>query len=132
MAEVALTSVTKKPGDFVAVDAIDFKVEEGWFIVLVGMWEKTTLLMVAGLEEVMKDEIRIGDRVVNRVPPKDRDIATVFQNYALYPHKDVYKNMAFGLKLQKVPKLEIRKRVHDTVELEVTGLRTQMWGQPLV
>jgi len=86
--------------------------------------------MVAGLEEVMKDEIRIGDRVVNCVSPKDRDIATVFQNYTLY--MDVFNSMAFGLKLQKVPKLEIKKRVHDTVELEVTGVRTQMWGQPLV
>ena len=120
MAEVTLTEVTKKFGDFLSVNAIDLEVEDGRFTVLVGpsgCGKTTTLRMIAGLEETTQGEIRIGERVVNRVPPKDRDIAMVFQNYALYPHMDVYNNMAFGLKLRKVPKPEIRRRVQEAAVL---------------
>ena len=120
MAEVVLQEVTKKFGDFVAVDSIDLKVEDEEFIVLVGpsgCGKTTTLRMVAGLEEVTEGEIYIDDRLVNNVPPKDRDIAMVFQNYALYPHMNVYNNMAFGLKLRKIPK----KEIESTLE-EVEGL----------
>ncbi len=78
-----------------------------------GCGKTTALRMVAGLEAISKGAVRIGDRVVNDVPPKDRDIAMVFQNYALYPHMSVYDNMAFGLKLQKVPKAEIDERVRE-------------------
>jgi multiple sugar transport system ATP-binding protein len=104
MAEVTLENVTKRFGEFVAVREINLLVEDGSFVVLVGpsgCGKTTTLRMIAGLEELTSGEMRIGDRVVNRVPPKDRDIAMVFQNYALYPHMDVYNNMAFGLKLRK-------------------------------
>src|SRR5207302_1911806 len=90
------------------------------FMVLVGpsgCGKSTTLRMIAGLEEISSGEIYIGERLVNDVPPKDRDIAMVFQNYALYPHMTVYKNMAFGLKLRKFPKAEIDKRVRDAAEI---------------
>src|SRR5207244_6248273 len=90
------------------------------FIVLVGpsgCGKSTTLRMVAGLEEITAGEIAIGDRVVNDLPPKDRDIAMVFQNYALYPRMTVYDNMAFGLKMRKFPKAEIEKRVRDAAQL---------------
>ena len=120
MAEVMLTDITKKFGDFTAVDDISMAIEDGKFTVLVGpsgCGKTTTLRMVAGLEEVTDGEIRIGDRAVNRVPPKDRDIAMVFQNYALYPHMDVFNNMAFGLKLRKYPKDKINKRVQEAAEL---------------
>ena len=107
MAEVTLTRVTKTFGEFVAVNDVSMVIEDGKFTVLVGpsgCGKTTTLRMVAGLEEATTGEIRIGERVVNDVPPKDRDIAMVFQNYALYPHMTVYKNMAFGLKLRGYPK----------------------------
>ena len=116
MAEVTLTHVTKRFGDFTAVDDISMVIEDGKFIVLVGpsgCGKTTTLRMIAGLEEITSGEISIGDRVVNDVPPKDRDIAMVFQNYALYPHMTVYDNMAFGLKLRKYPKAEIDERVDE-------------------
>jgi len=103
MAEVTLTGITKRFGEFTAVDNVSMVIEDGKFTVLVGpsgCGKTTTLRMVAGLETITEGEIRIGDRVVNQVPPKDRDIAMVFQNYALYPHMDVYNNMAFGLKLR--------------------------------
>ena len=115
MAHVIIENVTKiYPGNVKAVDAISLYVRDGEFIVLVGpsgCGKSTTLRMVAGLEEITDGTIKIGDRVVNDVPPKDRDIAMVFQNYALYPHMTVYKNMAFGLKLRRVPKAEIDQRV---------------------
>jgi len=120
MAGVALSKVMKKFGDFVAVKEIDLEVDDGAFTVLVGpsgCGKTTTLRMIAGLEEVTSGEVKIGDRVVNQVPPKDRDIAMVFQNYALYPHMDVYNNMAFGLKLRKMPKKEIEERVHAAASL---------------
>ncbi|GAB4186414.1 MAG: sn-glycerol-3-phosphate ABC transporter ATP-binding protein UgpC [Phycisphaeraceae bacterium] len=121
MAEVLLDNVVKiYPGDVRAVDNITLHIQDEEFIVLVGpsgCGKSTTLRMVAGLEEISEGTIRIGDRIVNDVPPKDRDIAMVFQNYALYPHMTVYKNMAFGLKLRKVPKAEIDQKVRHAAEI---------------
>jgi len=131
VAGVTLTNVTKKFGDFVAVDDIDLNVGDATFTVLVGpsgCGKTTTLRMIAGLEETTQGEIRIEERVVNRVPPKDRDIAMVFQNYALYPHMDVYNNMAFGLKLRKIPKVEIRRRVHEAAAL--LGIEDKLKSKP--
>jgi multiple sugar transport system ATP-binding protein len=121
MAEVALDDVTKVyPGDVVAVSDISLRVADKELLVLVGpsgCGKSTTLRMVAGLEDATQGTITIGDRVVNDVPPKDRDIAMVFQNYALYPHMTVYKNMAFGLKLRKYPRSEIDGRVNEAAGL---------------
>ena len=121
MADVALENVTKVfPGGTVAVQDFTLTIENQEFIVLVGpsgCGKSTTLRMVAGLEEATSGTIRIGDRVVNDVPPKDRDIAMVFQNYALYPHMTVYKNMAFGLKLRRFPKAEIDSRVKEAAKI---------------
>ncbi|HRR87257.1 MAG TPA: sn-glycerol-3-phosphate ABC transporter ATP-binding protein UgpC, partial [Phycisphaerae bacterium] len=121
MAEVVLENVTKVyPGPVKAVDNVSLRIHDKEFVVLVGpsgCGKSTTLRMVAGLEEVTSGTIRIGQRVVNDVPPKDRDIAMVFQNYALYPHMTVYKNMAFGLKLRRVPKAEIDQRVRAAARL---------------
>jgi multiple sugar transport system ATP-binding protein len=121
MAEVLINNVVKiYPGDVRAVDNITLHINDKEFIVLVGpsgCGKSTTLRMVAGLEEITDGTISIGERVVNDVPPKDRDIAMVFQNYALYPHMTVYKNMAFGLKLRKVPKDEIDKKVRHTASI---------------
>src|ERR1700745_1966373 len=103
-----------------AVDALDLDIHDGEFMVLVGpsgCGKTTALRMVAGLEAISKGSVRIGDKVVNEVPPKDRDIAMVFQSYALYPHMTVYDNMGFGLKLQKVPKTEIDQRVRDAARI---------------
>src|SRR5438874_4989801 len=121
MAQVVLEKISKIfPGNVKAVDAIDLDIADQEFVVLVGpsgCGKSTTLRMVAGLEEITGGTIRIGDRVVNDVPPKDRDIAMVFQNYALYPHMTVYKNMAFGLKLRGMPKKQIDQRVRQVAEL---------------
>ena len=121
MAQVLLEKITKiYPGGVKAVDAIDLHIADKEFVVLVGpsgCGKSTTLRMVAGLEEITDGTIRIGDRVVNSVPPKDRNIAMVFQNYALYPHMTVYKNMAFGLKLRKVPKKLIDQRVMEAAKI---------------
>ena len=121
MARIVLEDVWKVYSDGTeAVRALDLDVADGEFVVLVGpsgCGKTTALRMIAGLEAVTKGEVRIGDRVVNEVPPKDRDIAMVFQNYALYPHMSVFDNMAFGLKLQKVPKADIRQRVHETAQI---------------
>src|SRR2546421_2859863 len=121
MAQVLLDKVSKiYPGGIKAVDAIDLAIKDQEFIVLVGpsgCGKSTTLRMVAGLEEISDGTIRIGARVVNDVPPKDRDIAMVFQNYALYPHMTVYKNMAFGLKLRKMPKDQIKQRVMEAAKI---------------
>jgi len=120
MAKVSFKDVVKMYGDFTAVHGANLEIEDGEFMVLVGPsgCGKTTLLrMVAGLEEITNGGMYIGDRLVNDVSPKDRDIAMVFQNYALYPHMDVYNNMAFGLKLRKSPKEEIDKRVNEAAEL---------------
>jgi len=117
MAEIVLEDVWKVyPDGTEAVRALDLAIADGEFIVLVGpsgCGKTTALRMVAGLEEISKGTVRIGERVVNDVPPKERDIAMVFQNYALYPHMSVFDNMAFGLKLQKLPKDEIQSRVGD-------------------
>ncbi|HNW58830.1 MAG TPA: sn-glycerol-3-phosphate ABC transporter ATP-binding protein UgpC [bacterium] len=121
MASVQLHQVSKIFEHQVkAVDAVDIDIKDKEFIVLVGpsgCGKSTTLRMIAGLEEISAGEIRIGDRVVNEVPPKDRDIAMVFQNYALYPHMTVFENMAFGLKLRKYPREEISRRVKEAADI---------------
>ena len=121
MASLSLRNVYKKyPGGVVAVSDFNLEIKDKEFIILVGpsgCGKSTTLRMVAGLEEISDGEIYIGDRVVNNVAPKDRDIAMVFQNYALYPHMTVYDNMAFGLKLRKTPKEEIRRRVEEAARI---------------
>ncbi|HYO08561.1 MAG TPA: sn-glycerol-3-phosphate ABC transporter ATP-binding protein UgpC [Tepidisphaeraceae bacterium] len=121
MARVELEKVTKiYAGGVRAVNAIDLSIKDQEFIVLVGpsgCGKSTTLRMVAGLEEISDGVIRIGERIVNDVPPKNRDIAMVFQNYALYPHMSVYKNMAFGLKLRKMPKPQIHQRVMEAAKI---------------
>src|SRR5215218_5513757 len=121
MARVELEKVSKiYPGGIRAVNAIDLQIKDQEFIVLVGpsgCGKSTTLRMVAGLEEISEGEIKIGERVVNNVPPKNRDIAMVFQNYALYPHMTVYRNMAFGLKLRKMPKPQIHQRVMEAAKI---------------
>ncbi|ENM3850105.1 sn-glycerol-3-phosphate ABC transporter ATP-binding protein UgpC [Vibrio cholerae] len=127
MATVSLRKVEKKyENGFKAVHGIDLDIREGEFMVFVGpsgCAKSTTLRMIAGLESISGGEIRIGNKVVNDLPPKDRGIAMVFQNYALYPHKTVFDNMAFGLKMQKRPKEEIKRRVEDAAEkLEITDL----------
>jgi multiple sugar transport system ATP-binding protein len=126
MAEVSLNQVVKRFGDVEAVRAIDLDIPDNEFIVLVGpsgCGKSTTLRMIAGLEEITAGEIRIGGEVVNDLPPKDRDIAMVFQNYALYPHMTAYENMSFGLRLRKFSKAEIRQRVeHAARILDITEL----------
>jgi len=121
MAQVTLRGVKKVyDGKVVAVRDVNLTIGDGEFLVLVGpsgCGKSTTLRMIAGLEAITEGTISIGDRIVNEVHPKDRDIAMVFQNYALYPHMSVYKNMAFGLQLRKLPREEIKKRVLDTAGL---------------
>ena len=121
MASISLQHIYKiYPGDVTAVKDFNLEIEDKEFIILVGpsgCGKSTTLRMIAGLEEISKGELYIGDRLVNDVPPKDRDIAMVFQNYALYPHMTVYKNMAFGLELRKTPKDEIDKRVREAAKV---------------
>jgi multiple sugar transport system ATP-binding protein len=127
MAQVVLEKVSKLwPGGVRAVDGVDLHIRDREFIVLVGpsgCGKSTTLRMVAGLEEISAGTIRIGERIVNDIAPKDRDIAMVFQNYALYPHMTVYKNMAFGLKLRGMPRAQIHERVMAAAtKLEITHL----------
>jgi multiple sugar transport system ATP-binding protein len=127
MAQVQLEKLTKiYPGQVRAVDGIDLSISDREFVVLVGpsgCGKTTTLRMIAGLEDITAGVIRIGDRIVNQLLPKDRDIAMVFQNYALYPHMSVYKNMAFGLKLRGMPKRQIEQRVMDAARtLEIGHL----------
>jgi multiple sugar transport system ATP-binding protein len=120
MAQVMMKDLNKKYDEVHAVKDVNLHIRDKEFVVLVGpsgCGKSTTLRMVAGLEEITAGEITIGDRVVNDLPPKDRDIAMVFQNYALYPHMTVYDNMAFGLKMRKFPKPEIAKRVGDAAEI---------------
>ncbi len=119
MATVTFEHVNKIYGDFHAVKDLNLEIGDGEFMVLVGpsgCGKTTSLRMIAGLEEISDGTLRIGDRVVNDVPPKDRDIAMVFQSYALYPHMSVRENLAFGLKLRKVPKAEIDRRVNEAAE----------------
>ncbi len=116
MASVTYANVSKKFGDVIAVNNISFEVADKEFLVLVGpsgCGKTTALRLLAGLEEITSGDISIADRVVNDVAPKDRDIAMVFQSYALYPHLTVYDNLAFGLKLRKTPKAEIKTRVNE-------------------
>jgi multiple sugar transport system ATP-binding protein len=126
MAEVALRNVVKRYDNVEAVRSINLDIPDNEFVVLVGpsgCGKSTTLRMIAGLEEVTAGDIYIGGDIVNDLPPKDRDIAMVFQNYALYPHMSVFENMSFGLKLRKFPKDEIKKRVdHAARILDITEL----------
>ncbi|MGD9637410.1 MAG: ABC transporter ATP-binding protein, partial [Pirellulales bacterium] len=121
MARVVLRHLDKKyPSGFHAVRDVSLEIADGEFMVLVGpsgCGKSTTLRMVAGLEEVTGGEIFIGDRLVNDVQPGDRDIAMVFQNYALYPHMSVHQNMAFGLKMRGTPRAEIERRVREAAEI---------------
>jgi multiple sugar transport system ATP-binding protein len=120
MARVQFRNVYKKFGDVTAVNDLSIEVEDKEFLVLVGpsgCGKTTSLRCIAGLEEASSGEISIGEQVVNEIPPKDRDIAMVFQSYALYPHMTVFDNMAFGLKLRKMPKPEIQKRVENAAKI---------------
>jgi multiple sugar transport system ATP-binding protein len=131
VAEIVLDNVTKRFGDTLAVEDLDLHIEDAEFMVLVGpsgCGKTTALRMIAGLEAITEGEIRIGDKVVNDVPPKDRDIAMVFQNYALYPHMTVYDNMAFGLKLAKVDSSDIDKRVKEAAR--ILGLEEFLGRKP--
>src|SRR6266581_2451741 len=133
MAQVTLNKVTKKYDETLAVRGIDLDIFDKEFVVLVGpsgCGKTTTLRMIAGLEDITDGEILIGGDVVNDVAPKDRDIAMVFQNYALYPHMTVFQNMAFGLRLRKMRKLEIKAKVEETAKfLELYDLLTRKPGQ---
>jgi multiple sugar transport system ATP-binding protein len=131
MASVTYDHVTKRFGEVVAVNDMDIQISDKEFLVLVGpsgCGKTTALRLLAGLEEITEGSIRIEDRVVNDVAPKDRDIAMVFQSYALYPHMSVFDNMAFGLKLRKTPKSEINRRVQDAAE--ILGIETLLDRKP--
>jgi len=120
MASVTLQDLTKRFEKVMAVKDVNLEILDKEFVVFVGpsgCGKTTTLRMIAGLEEATDGAIRIGDRIVNDVPPKDRNIAMVFQNYALYPHMNVYKNMAFGLKLRRTPRPEIERRVREAARI---------------
>jgi multiple sugar transport system ATP-binding protein len=126
MATVTFEHVWKKYGEVVAVNDLNLEIQDGEFMVLVGpsgCGKTTSLRMIAGLEEISQGTMRIGDRTVNDLAPKDRDVAMVFQSYALYPHMTVRDNLAFGLKLRKVPKDEIKRRVDEAARTtELTNL----------
>jgi multiple sugar transport system ATP-binding protein len=126
MSAVALRNVVKAYGDTQVIHGIDLAIESGEFVVFVGpsgCGKSTLLRMVAGLEDITEGEIVIGGTVVNDLPPRARDIAMVFQDYALYPHKTVFENMAFGLRLRKRPDQEINARVGDAANvLQITHL----------
>jgi multiple sugar transport system ATP-binding protein len=131
MASVTFDHVYKKFGDVTAVNDLNIDIEDKEFLVLVGpsgCGKTTALRSLAGLEEITSGTIKIADRIVNDVAPKDRDIAMVFQSYALYPHLSVYDNMAFGLKLRKVPKEEIKRRVNEAAD--VLGIRELLDRKP--
>ena len=121
MASISMKNMKKiYPGNVVAVQEFNLEIEDKEFIILVGpsgCGKSTTLRMIAGLEDISEGELYIGDKKVNDVAPKDRDIAMVFQNYALYPHMTVFKNMAFGLTLRKMPKAEIKRKVEDAAKV---------------
>jgi multiple sugar transport system ATP-binding protein len=132
LADVAFDQVSKiYPDGTRAVSDMNLEIEDGEFMVLVGpsgCGKTTALRMVAGLEEISEGVVRIGDRVVNHVPSRDRDIAMVFQSYALYPHLTVYDNIAFGLKLKKVPKRDLDQRVRETARM--LGLESFLQRKP--
>ncbi|MBR5528581.1 MAG: ATP-binding cassette domain-containing protein, partial [Clostridia bacterium] len=121
MASVSLKHIYKRyPGGVTAVSDFCLEIKDKEFIILVGpsgCGKSTTLRMISGLEEITDGELYIGERLVNDVAPKDRDISMVFQNYALYPHMTVFENMAFGLKLRKTPKEEIKRRVEEAARI---------------
>ena len=131
MAEVLVKNLTKQYGAVTAVHDITLEIKDKEFVVLVGpsgFGKSTTLRMIAGLEDISSGQLYIGDRLVNSIPSKDRDIAMVFQNYALYPHMTVFQNMAFGLKIKKVPKAEIEQRV--AVAANIVGLTSYLKRKP--
>ncbi|MCB9747372.1 MAG: sn-glycerol-3-phosphate ABC transporter ATP-binding protein UgpC [Candidatus Omnitrophica bacterium] len=132
MAQITLDKVSKiYKGNVKAVDSVNLGIENKEFMVLVGpsgCGKSTTLRMIAGLEEVSEGTIHIGDRLINSVPAKSRDLAMVFQNYALYPHMSVYENMAFGLKLRKYPKHEIQRRINEATE--ILGIKKLIQRKP--
>jgi multiple sugar transport system ATP-binding protein len=132
MASIVLSNVDKiYAGGAKAVNGLNLEIKDGEFMVLVGpsgCGKSTALRMIAGLEDISGGEIAIGERVVNHLPPKDRDIAMVFQNYALYPHMTVEENLAFGLKLRKMPKAEIQKRVNEAAKM--LGLEQYLKRKP--
>ncbi|SVC44773.1 uncharacterized protein METZ01_LOCUS297627, partial [marine metagenome] len=120
MAEIQLRDLWKYYDDVAAVRGINLDIEHNEFIALVGpsgCGKTTTLRMIAGLEDITAGDILVGERIINEVAPKDRDIAMVFQNYALYPHMSVYQNMSFGLRLRKTPKDEIDDRVRAAADI---------------
>src|SRR6202023_1899436 len=124
MAPVIIRNLNKKFDEFHAVKDLNLEIHDKEFLVLVGpsgCGKTTTLRMVAGLESISSGEVLIGETVVNELPPMDRDIAMVFQNYALYPHMSVYDNMAFGLKMRKFEKPEIDQRVRDAADILAIG-----------
>ena len=126
MAQVSLRNIVKRFDDTIAVRGINLDISDKEFVVLVGpsgCGKSTTLRMIAGLEEISDGEISVDGEVVNDVPPKDRDMAMVFQNYALYPHMSVFENMSFGLRLKRYPKAEIHRRVSEAARiLDLTEL----------
>ncbi len=126
MAQLSLRNIVKRFGDIEAVRGINLDIADEELLVLVGpsgCGKSTTLRLIAGLEELTSGEIYIGGDLVNDLPPRDRDIAMVFQNYALYPHMSVFQNMSFGLRLKNFPKTEIRRRVDEAARiLEITEL----------
>src|SRR3569833_3091960 len=126
MAHVVLKDLVKTYGSFVAVDNVSLTVNDGEFVALVGpsgCGKTTTLNLVAGLIPISGGDIYIGDRLVNDLDPKDRDIAMVFQNYALYPNKTVFKNLAFPLQMRKLPKADIDRKVREAAKaLDITHL----------
>jgi multiple sugar transport system ATP-binding protein len=131
MADVELKSLCKSYGETKVLHGIDLKIKSGEFVVFVGpsgCGKSTTLRMIAGLEEISDGEILIDQKTVNDVPPKDRDIAMVFQNYALYPHMSVFENMAFGLRLRKFSEDEINQRVEEAAEL--LGIKEYLQRRP--
>ncbi|MGE0765295.1 MAG: ABC transporter ATP-binding protein [Hyphomicrobiaceae bacterium] len=131
MANVSIRDVHKRYDDFHAVKGVSLDIKDQEFLVLVGpsgCGKTTTLRMVAGLETITEGQILIGDTVVNELPPMDRDIAMVFQNYALYPHMSVYDNMAFGLKMRKFDKPEIKRRVEHAAD--ILGIRDHLTRKP--
>jgi len=131
VATVSLENLTKRFDEVVAVQGVNLEIQDQEFVVLVGpsgCGKSTTLRMIAGLEEISDGKVFIGGRLVNDVPPKDRDIAMVFQNYALYPHMSVYDNMAFGLKLRKFPREEIAQRVREAAE--ILGIQELLHRKP--
>jgi len=132
MAQVSLSKISKSYGDGIkAVDCVSLEVENKEFMVLVGpsgCGKSTTLRMIAGLEDISEGKIFIGDKLVNDVPAKDRDIAMVFQNYALYPHMTVFENMSFGLRLRRYPKAEITQRVHEAAD--ILGIKHLLYRRP--